>query len=173
MPDRWQEFIVAFKKSITAIEDRYFQVDRTNAPAAWRERAYCYELYHQLRNNLPEGFPYTLHGEIDKRGHEEICLHFEGCPNPDFIIHEPGTMNNLTVIEVKHSGNSTIKANDDITKIRTFINQVGYQHGIFLIFGNRLIEGLKINNEKISVLWHKAVGQPLELISGDQGWTHD
>lgn len=173
MSNHWKVFIKAFKKSVAAIEDRYFQIDRTNAPATWRERAYCYELYHQLRNRLPAGFPYTLHGEIDKRGHEEISHHFDVCPNPDFIVHDPGTMNNLAVIEVKHSYNSCSEVNDDIAKIRVFIDQVGYQHGILLLFGDKLIEGIDINNEKINVLWHKAVRQPLELIAGEQGWRND
>lgn len=173
MPDRWQEFMVAFKKSITAIEDRYFQIDRAKSPAAWRERAYCYELYHQLRNKLPEDFPYTLHGEIDKRGHQYICTHFVKCPNPDFIIHEPGTMNNLVVIEIKQCGCNLDEAKEDIQKIKTFVEQVGYQHGIFLIYGDRAIDNLDVPYEKISVLWHKGVGQQLELIAGEQGWRND
>ena len=62
----------------------------------YRERVYCYELYHQMRllqksrtktlNNNPG--PLVINGEIDKRGHVLIAPNY----NPDFVIHEQGTM---------------------------------------------------------------------------------
>jgi hypothetical protein len=63
----------------------------------YRERVYCYELYHRWRTHWPEGFPFTLSGEIDKSGHPLI----RGEPKPDFLVHVPGKMTNLLIVEVK------------------------------------------------------------------------
>ena len=45
----------------------YFQLPVADADAVYRERVYCYELYHQLRC-LWKDFPFSLGGEIDKQG---------------------------------------------------------------------------------------------------------
>jgi hypothetical protein len=163
----WNKFCNALDESLKAIEKRYFQIEIhteenvDNVPV-WRERAYCYELYHQLRcqlNNCPrradpssinqsEGidFPYTLHGEISKDGHHKIEKIFgKGrAPNPDFVVHVPGNIYpdaNLVVIEVKRSSCRKKYAQNDINKLEKFIrsdeNKSGlYKHGIFLIFGS-------------------------------------
>ena len=44
----------------------------------YRERVYCYELYHQLRLALRRGFKYVLSGEVDKRMHPVLNLIREG-----------------------------------------------------------------------------------------------
>jgi hypothetical protein len=87
----WNQFWDSLCRSIIDIESSYFQVERMDAPPAWRERVYCYELYHQLRHHLPTGFPYTLHSEIDNRGHRIISEIFGITPNPDFVVHQPRT----------------------------------------------------------------------------------
>lgn len=169
MPDYLEEFQQALCESIKCIDWKYFQIKRHNSSPAWRERAYCYELYHQLRNHLKIDFPYTLHGEIDKRGHEEICSLFnpdpKRCPNPDFVIHVPGTQDNLAVIEVK-SSDSLFKSKDDLEKLQFFIEKIDYKCGIFLVFGdeasendiNDLVECIRIK-EGIHIIWHKNVAE--------------
>lgn len=173
----WEEFSVALDRSIVALEQRYFQINRFNAKPTWRERAYCYELYHQLRHHLGEDFRYTLHGEIDKRGHKDICKEFNNIrPNPDFVAHDPGERKNLVVMEVKPSTCNKIGAQKDINKLEIFINKIRYQHGIFLIFGSekdvhKLVDKLIINEElicngQLCVLWHQRYRGLPKVIKG-------
>jgi hypothetical protein len=69
----------------------YFQLPVADADAVYRERVYCYELYHQLRC-LWGDFPFSLGGEIDKQGNP----HFHGGPYaaavPDLLVHNPGNI---------------------------------------------------------------------------------
>ena len=61
-----------------------------------RERAFCYELYHQLRLVQGEEHILTLNGEIDKRGH----MDYENIDkkNPDFVFHIPGEIHANTIV---------------------------------------------------------------------------
>ena len=38
----------------------------------YRERVYCYELYHQLRIEMGDDLGFSLSGEVDKRRHPLI-----------------------------------------------------------------------------------------------------
>jgi len=174
----WDEFRFALDESIKAVEPNYFRIKRDHDEPAWRERAYCYELYHQLRCHLGKDFPYTLHGEIDKKNHEVICKEFEEkkCPNPDFVVHVPGDDKNLLIIEVKLSTSNKERAQRDINKLEIFLKRIRYQYGIFLVFGSegdvpKLIEGLTIDEGPISegrfcVLWHKNCEELPEVLKG-------
>jgi hypothetical protein len=169
--DYWEQFKRALLASIISIDHRHFQVGRYKAESAWRERAYCYELYHQLRLQLGDAFPYTLHGEIDKRGHNLITQFFDKDPNPDFVVHIPGGMDNLAVIEVKPTSQAnTDKARYDLSKLQTFVESVEYVHGIFLVFGPSGKPNVKIPHERISVLWHREVGQVPEILCSQEEW---
>jgi hypothetical protein len=176
----WDEFRIALDKSLIAIEPHYFHIKRYHSKLAWRERAYCYELYHQLRCHLRKDFPYTLHGEIDKSGAGYVCEQFKfnklGCPNPDFVVHIPGKPKNLAVVEVKSSTSSKKGAQKDVNKLKIFIKNIEYQHGIFLFFGSEgdvqeLVNGLAIDDglipeSKLCVLWHKNCGESPEVLKG-------
>jgi len=173
----WIQFWDSLRRSIMDIESGYFQVERMDeVNPTWRERVYCYELYHQLRHHLPNGFPFTLHGELDKKGHGIIkdtikkYRKSEGNtePNPDFLVHNPGNLgNDLAVIEVKRSeGFAEDACRRDLEKLETFINSLGYLHGIFLVFGPRdpepMIENCLtkeqitlIKNGRLHILYHK------------------
>ena len=64
-----------------------------------RERAYCYELYHQLRIALAQT-NLVLTGEPDKKRHPAFDR--ERHPNPDLILHLPGShRHNASVVEVE------------------------------------------------------------------------
>jgi len=39
-----------------AIEAAYFHINIDGGDAIYRERVYCYELYHQVRNRWPREF---------------------------------------------------------------------------------------------------------------------
>src|SRR5438093_1468159 len=83
-------FKKALEKAGACMDSHYFQlpVYGREQPMV-RERVYCYELYHQLRNALPSNFPCKLHGEVDKLGHSLFRSALEGA-KPDFIVHVPG-----------------------------------------------------------------------------------
>ncbi len=71
----WITFQSALFAAITTIDRDYITISRYNyrkhraTGTALYERAYCYELYHQLRNALGSRkppFTYTVHGELSK-----------------------------------------------------------------------------------------------------------
>ena len=66
-----REFAVLEEKVLNAsllITAEYFQLPVADADSVYRERVYCYELYHQLRGSCGN-FPFSLGGEVDKIGH--------------------------------------------------------------------------------------------------------
>ena len=122
----------------------------------YRERVYCYELYHCLRltmSKLNQVFPYMLCGELDKSGHPYIRGNSLDRVKPDFLIHVPLSMSeNLVAIEAKPvariissnaiSGAAKRRAirRDEIKKdLRTltaFRRDGKYHHAIYLIYGD-------------------------------------
>lgn len=88
-------------------DEHYFKIgEAESTELKYRERVYCYELYHQLRNRLGDSYTYKVDGELDKRGHPVIkpCI-------PDFVVHVPSRMDrNLVVVEVKHIQNELSSA---------------------------------------------------------------
>lgn len=115
------------------------RADYLNVPVAGaaesviRERLFCYEFYHQLRLAATAfGFPYSIGGELDKRGHPIIRGDFI----PDFVIHQPGDMSrNLCVIEVKPISGLRDGFVKDIRTLTTFVRDYGYHRGVLLVFG--------------------------------------
>jgi hypothetical protein len=157
-------FLNCLQESILSIPRQYFMIPRHENDAVLRERAYCYELYHQLRLRLGDDFPYTLHGEIDKRGSAFFEQVFLGHPpNPDFVVHRPGTMDNLIAIEVKPSRCSRQQAIEDLEKLRRFVSEVDYQIGIFIVFGPGWNPDLQIPDPRIQIYWHSEVNTPPEI----------
>jgi hypothetical protein len=48
-------------------DPRYFQLPISGKETPiFRERVYCYELYHQMRDVIDRAFLYKLDGEVDK-----------------------------------------------------------------------------------------------------------
>jgi len=96
-----QEFDQILTTATGNVPERYFQlpVDGQEDPI-YRERVYCYELYHQMRSVWPEHSPYTLGGEVDKSGHRLIRGNGLDNAKPDFLVHMPGDMGgNYAIIE--------------------------------------------------------------------------
>src|SRR5208283_4747370 len=101
----------------------------------YRERVYCYELYHRLRLALPADFPYALNGEIDKRAHPLLRLVI-GNLKPDFVVHVPGGMDrNLSVLEVKSSTCALDEFREDLEHLTLFLTKAQYFSAIALVFG--------------------------------------
>jgi hypothetical protein len=140
----------------------------------YRERVYCYELYHQLRTYFPENTDYGLFGEIDKSGHPVIRNNNLDLTKPDFLIHNPGRWDdNLVIIEVKpiNAANEGIKK--DLITLTAFRRHANYQKAIYLFYGDGDIvpkltkvhdfqtsdENNEIDLNLIEFWWHKEVGE--------------
>ncbi len=169
-----QNFQIFLDTLLTAtknIDQKYFQLPVTYRDYVVRERAYCYELYHQIRERLPTDFTYTLSGEVNKAGHPLIAPHC-GQIIPDFLIHNPGHMgqdDNLIIVEVKTiEGANYAQEGRDLLKDMQTINCMtslknGYYKGIILIFGSgnndkkNEIENVyrhRCNTENVLLLYH-------------------
>lgn len=151
----------------------YFQLAVANSDTVYRERVYCYELYHQLRC-LWGDFPLSLGGEVDKRGHP----FFDGGPyalaKPDFLVHTPGDMEeNLAAVEVKPATANLAELRSDLRKVSWFCQNVRYFRGVLLVYGDagdeaalaatirlagRGVPGVDL--AVVACLYHRFVGQP-------------
>lgn len=97
----------------------------------YRERVYAYELYHQLRS-IWTSAQFFLNGEVDKKGHPG----FPGTgPQPDLIVHEPNTTNNVAVFEIKACNAQNIGIDADLLKLKYFKRTAGYRRAIYLVYG--------------------------------------
>ncbi|PZM77482.1 MAG: methionyl-tRNA formyltransferase-like protein [Candidatus Melainabacteria bacterium] len=152
------------------IQSNYFYFPIIGDDHQYRERVYCYELYHQLRRQWEDDESFTLHGEMDKAGHR--YFKDTSAPKPDFIIHEPGFQNNHAVIEVKSTDSLKKGIQKDFGTLQTFL-QLGYQRAIYLVYGSSVLmekdnitavmwsEGSKI----IEVWLHAAAGEAAENVN--------
>nr|WP_315227808.1 hypothetical protein [uncultured Limnohabitans sp.] len=137
------DFHEILQSATSCIEGCYFQtnvLDKKNqSKKVYRERIYCYELYHQLRSIWPhkEDEALVLHGEFDKSGSQFFAgLSVHGA-KPDFLIHTPGSTNkNLLAMEVKPINAQNNKIKSDLEKLTVMLRKAYFSHAIFLIFGN-------------------------------------
>lgn len=126
------------RAATAAISPEYFQLPVAGREPALYERVYCYELYHQMRRRWPETNLF-LTGEIPKRGHEIIMASVENAVIPDFLIHEPGTMDhNHAILEVKSSQANAVGIRKDLATLDQFCVRVGYQRAIYLFYGGNI-----------------------------------
>lgn len=109
--------IQALFEAAISVESVYFQPPRAGtAETRHRERVYCYELYHQWRSRWPKRSLYSLGGEVDKSGHPLI----RSAPKPDMLVHVPGRMDNLLVMEVKAAAPRMSELMKDMTNLTYF-----------------------------------------------------
>ncbi len=102
----------------------------------YRERIYCYELYHQLRNLWPESLSdYSLAGEVDKAGHPLIRNNQLDWVKPDLLVHVPGNMeNNLVVLELKPLNGERKGFAKDLRTLTAFRRRASYAQAIHLTY---------------------------------------
>ena len=128
-------FRALLEKAIRQISPQYFAspVAGQDKPIV-RERNFCYELHHQLRNAFDsERFGLTLGAEIDKSGHPII----QSDVIPDLIVHEAGNMeHNVCVLEVKPITGATAGFQKDIKTLQRFVTDYRYHSGLLLVFGS-------------------------------------
>ncbi len=115
------------------ITDGYFQLSTAGAmDKIYRERVYCYELYHQWRCVWNDGFRYSLGGETDKNGHRIIRT----SKKPDFLVHRPGAMDNLLIMEVKPKNGSLSGIVKDLATLTFFRRSpANYSAAYFWMYG--------------------------------------
>jgi hypothetical protein len=153
-----------------AIERRYFHLPIDGGPPVYRERVYCYELYHQMRSLWPDDCPYCVNGEVDKAGHQILREKGVGRAIADLLVHQPGSMRgNHAIIEVKNPLANSAGIKKDLEKLDLFVRRAGYQRAIYLAYGENddrlaedIIRSAKQVPELVSIeLWvHQRVGKP-------------
>lgn len=128
-------YVKLIHDAINKVGNQYFRIKVTNkCSEIRRERVFCYELYHCMRNLQLERseLDLTINGEIDKSGHPVILKDF----NPDFVIHKQGTMDeNQAVIEVKCNLGSKEAVKKDFQTINCMMNKYNYKNGFFILTG--------------------------------------
>lgn len=156
-------------EATAAIEQGYFRVEIDGGMPVYRERVYCYELYHQMRSRWPAG--YCLNGELDKAGHHLLRELGADRNKPDFLVHNPGDMKgNHAIIEVKTAGVARRDIHKDISTLDLFVRKVGYQRAIYLFFGHgasadliEKIQSVAADFDElvpIEIWFHSQVGEP-------------
>lgn len=172
----FRKFKAILNNTTSKINKEYFLLPTAgNEELIYRERVYCYELYHQLRKVFEkQKFPYSLGGEVDKRGHHIIYPKI-GAAKPDIIVHVPGVMeNNLVVIEVKPIDAVTNETKKDLDKLIGFLTEAKYYKAIHLVYGgskDKIKEYVKKSFEKeklefvdsLLLFWHEAPEKPARI----------
>lgn len=149
------------------------------AAFTYGERAFCYELYHQLRDALPkcstDVITPILYGELKKETLWKMTKEHFGVKQlnkeyiPDFLLHSPGNFDNQEVVmEVKTSPKlQPIHIIADILKLDEFITVYHYDMGIFLAV-NVSMDNLKAKIRKYTNrLQHIAATSKIHIISAE------
>jgi hypothetical protein len=176
MQEQFDIFFGMVAAAASHVGDMYFQlpVAELDDPI-YRERVYCYELYHWIRDGW-DGFDFSLGGEVDKSGHPVFREGRYARSKPDFLCHRPGDMDgNLACVEVKPCVRPADEFREDLRKLTWFCGNARYYRGIFLVYGTEehetpqldLLKGKlriaaahpEIDLGRISVLHHAGVGQ--------------
>lgn len=106
-----------------------------------RERVYCYELYHQLRQAKALE-PLILMAELDKQGNPAFRTTKK--PKPDFILHITGTNeHNSTILEVECKPGIAHLRKD--MKTLKLMQTHGYKELVLLLYGMNTVPWRQIN----------------------------
>jgi hypothetical protein len=95
------DFDTAFIQAVAAVAEAYVRVPIADSAPVVRERAFAYELYHQLRESCAIS-GYTLTGELEKAAHPDLRNSDVKRLAPDLLVHVPGDRRgNHVAIEIK------------------------------------------------------------------------
>lgn len=165
------EFTKLLKSATGEIDSTYFKLSEDGRPWVFRERVYCYELYHQLRIAIADSFlaetDYVLNGEVDKSGHHHFQEKGLLRLKPDLLLHCPGTMNgNHTVVEVKPANYRVVGLHKDLVTLhRLHKMPKGYRRQVLLVYGS--IANLStLKQDIVNYRATHSLNSPLEL------WHH-
>ena len=154
LSDWTKTFDEILRRASRNVQEQWFQLQISGGDPVYRERVYCYELYHQMRCRWPKGTDCILCGEVDKRGHPYFG---PGQRKPDFLVHAPGEDRNYVVIEVKSckGARDAERIEEDIKTLVEFTRFTDetphpYRRAIYLIFGEGAEEVLGKVTEKLN-----------------------
>ena len=160
------ELTALLQTATSKVEHLYFHVELDGGSPVYRERVYCYELYHQLRTVWPSNSPYRLNGELDKVAHPKLVNLGAGYAKPDLLVHTPGDMGgNDTIIEVKSSAATRKRkgVRKDLTTLALFRTEVGYQRAIYLLYGYEADQAA----DRV-----RSVAQKMDVVPPVELWVH-
>lgn len=157
------------EKATCRIGECYFESNITDKNSKikkiFRERIYCYELYHQMRILWPQEEPLVLHGEYDKTGSQFFAGTSVKGVKPDFLIHKAGdTNNNVLAMEVKAVTAKLMDIKCDLEKLSLMQSEAGYTLTVFLLFGENAKEIAK-NIQALRSEWR--------IDSNTEIWAHE
>lgn len=131
-----QELDTIIAAASSRVAQVYFRLPIYGSDPVSRERVYCYELYHQMRRDWPDGCLYVLTGEVDKRNHAAMGALGVNLEKPDFLIHNPGNMDdNHAIIEVKPAHAEPREIRKDLETLTLFRQGPEYDRAIQLFYG--------------------------------------
>ena len=155
-----QELTAIVQAATAAIGLEYLTLPIYGSEPVYRERVYCYELYHQMRSRWPEGTPLFLNGEVDKQKHPYFG---DGrFRKPDLLVHVPGQATNHAAIEAKSNDARKAGIRKDILTLNAF-REIGYERALYLMYG------LDTNDARSRVLGCGATPQQLDAL---ELWVH-
>ena len=134
----------------------------------YRERVYCYELYHQMRSLWPFDCQFSLSGEIDKAGHPLVRGNNLDAKKPDFLVHVPGDMGgNYAVVEVKPVNAGLDGVKKDLDTLAAFRQLADYERGLLLVYGEgapqgmqpKILEHIRADRRGLEIWAHRASGE--------------
>lgn len=141
------EFSQLLRTATSEVKDDYFSLKIYKQEPVYRERVYCYELYHQMRLLWPKDSQFFLNGEVDKMNHEKLAEAGLAGLKPDFLVHIPGNWNgNHIVMEVKSANVSPKGLSQDIHSLNGFMTKGNYGRALLLIFGTPALSSRKLAN---------------------------
>ncbi len=133
---KMKELSLILRQATNQIDQNYFHLNIDGGDPVYRERVYCYELYHQMRLKWSPRTEYHLNGEIDKAAHPILKSLKSDHIKPDLLVHKPGYMSgNHAIIEVKHQNAQPRGIIKDLESLSVFLNVVGYERAIYLVYG--------------------------------------
>ncbi len=183
--ESFRHFATCFRKATQNISQVYMHLPIAGSPLpVYRERVYCYELYHQLRLSWDDYGGYSLGGEVDKTHHPIMRDPGLERAKPDLLVHKPGDMDgNLVVIEVKPVVAKKTGIEKDLRTLAAFLHHGRYHKAIYLVYGDkpgalgtfRRAAGTlqkrdaECRNEldKIILYWHRSAGSQAEQADWD------
>jgi hypothetical protein len=185
MTKEYRQFTSLLAWAAAQVPQAYFQLPVAGLEdPIYRERVYCYEVYHQLQRRWL--FPdLSFSGEIDKTNHPLIRGNELDRAKPDFIVHRPGDMQlNFVVIEVKPANVNRDDLQKDLVHLTGFRRYANYKHA-FLVYGGTTERLQQIKNtsrsiavacgvdrvslDMIELWWHGSPGTEATI----QGWEPD
>lgn len=186
-PADFKHFISCFEEATANVGQDYILLPIATSPLpVYRERVYCYELYHQLRLSAGDNFGYSFGGEVDKTGHPLMRGRDLTNAKPDLLVHKPGDMGgNLVVIEVKPVAARRSAIRKDLRTLTAFRRVGKYYRAIYLLYGSE-VEKLyaftakarslqkedtdnRIELDAITLYWHRNAGFSAERIEWGAG----